>query len=126
MIIILSYDKEEGGYADNMLTSIPFLWAPTPESSSGADKAALLRLCREKRGEAERSGKPRSSQPCDGATARQSVNPARAAHAEFVAAMAGHPPRPIPLDADALDLEDRADHLNKVFNALSVYVAAIW
>jgi hypothetical protein len=46
-------------------------------------------------------------------------------HAEFVAALAGHPPRPIPLDADAIDLEDRADHLDKVFGAFSVYVAVI-
>jgi hypothetical protein len=94
----------------------------------GADEPALLRLCREKRGEAvpeAPSGKPRSSQPCDGASARQSANPARAAHAEFVAAVAGHPPRPIALDADAIDLEDRADHLDKVFTALSVYVTLI-
>jgi hypothetical protein len=39
--------------------------------------------------------------------------------------LAGHPPRPIPLEADALDLEDRADHLNTVFSALSVYVTVI-
>jgi len=37
----------------------------------------------------------------------------------------GHPPRPIPLDADAIDLEDRADHLSKVLGALSVYVTVI-
>jgi hypothetical protein len=49
----------------------------------------------------------------------------RAAHTEFVAVLAGHPPRTIPLDADAMDLEDRADHLGKVFGALSVYVAVI-
>ena len=55
----------------------------------------------------------------------QSASPVRAAHAEFVAALAGHPPRTIPLDADAIDLEDRADHLDKVFSALSVYVAVI-
>jgi hypothetical protein len=33
------------------------------------------------------------------------------AHAEFIGALAGHPPRPIPIDADAIDLEDRADGL---------------
>ncbi len=48
-----------------------------------------------------------------------------AAYAKFVAALAGHPPRPIPLEADAIDLEDRADHLNTVLRALSVYVAMI-
>src|SRR5580704_11911533 len=47
------------------------------------------------------------------------------AHAEFVGALAGHPPRPIPIDADALDLEDRADHLSRVLSALSAYVAVI-
>jgi hypothetical protein len=48
--------------------------------------------------------------------------PVRVAHAEFVAAVAGHPPRPIPIDADAIDLADRADHLDKVLGALSVYL----
>jgi hypothetical protein len=60
-----------------------------------------------------------------GATAKQSTSRVCASHAEFVAALAGHPPRAIPLDADAIDLEDRADHLSKVFGALSVYVAVI-
>ena len=31
-----------------------------------------------------------------GETAKPSTNPVRAAHAEFVAALAGNPPRPIP------------------------------
>ena len=60
-----------------------------------------------------------------GAGGKPSTNPVRAAHAEFVAALAGHPPRPIPVDADAIDLVDRADHLNKVLNTLSAYLTAI-
>jgi hypothetical protein len=90
------------------------------------DEAAQPRLCSKKRDEAKpenRSGTPDLSRSCEGASARQ--RPVRAAHAEFVAALAGHPPRPIPLEADALDLEDRADHLNKVLSALSVYLALI-
>ena len=59
------------------------------------------------------------------ASAKASTNPVRAAYAEFVAALAGHPPRPIPIDADAIDVEDRADHLNKVLNALSAYLTAM-
>jgi hypothetical protein len=47
------------------------------------------------------------------------------AHAEFVAALMGHPPRPIPINADAIDLEDRADHLSSVFCTLSTYLAII-
>jgi hypothetical protein len=47
------------------------------------------------------------------------------AHAELVAAPSGHSPRPIPIDADAIDLEDRADQLNKVLNALSAYLTAV-
>ncbi len=62
---------------------------------------------------------------CSRAGANPCTNPALAAHAAFVAALSGHPPRAIPLDADALDLEDRADHIGKVFSALSVYVAVI-
>jgi hypothetical protein len=47
------------------------------------------------------------------------------AHAVLVAAFAEHPPRPIPINADTIDLEDRADHLSRVLNALSVYVTVI-
>jgi hypothetical protein len=53
------------------------------------------------------------------------TTPVRVAHAEFVATLAGHPPRPIPVDADGIDLEDRADHLDKVLSALSVYLTLI-
>jgi hypothetical protein len=41
---------------------------------------------------------------------------------KFIAALAGHPPRPIPVDADAFDLQDRADHLSAVFGALTAYL----
>jgi hypothetical protein len=47
------------------------------------------------------------------------------AHAQFVAVVAGAPPRAIPLDTDAVDLEDRVDHLSTVLNALSVYLTVI-
>jgi hypothetical protein len=52
-------------------------------------------------------------------------NPVCVAHAEFVAALMGHPPRPIPIDADTLDLEERANHLDQVLGALSSYVTLI-
>jgi hypothetical protein len=84
----------------------------------GTFGSSVLRLWRERRGEAG----PRGLSG-DGASAKQL--PVRAAHAEFVAALTGHPPRPILLEADAIDLEDRADHLDKVFGAFSVYVAVI-
>jgi hypothetical protein len=70
------------------------------------------------------SSEPRP-QPYDRGRAKPSPSPVCAAHAVFVDAVAGVPPRRIPLDADALDLEDRADHLNKVLTAVSVYVAVI-
>jgi hypothetical protein len=57
--------------------------------------------------------------------AKGSTNSVRAAYVELVAALAGHPPRPVPIDADAIDLEDRADHLNKVLNAFSAYLTAV-
>ena len=60
-----------------------------------------------------------------GAGAKPSTNPIRVAYAEFVATLAGHPLWSIPLNPDATDLEDRADHLKKVLNALSVYLSAI-
>src|SRR3974377_158275 len=49
-------------------------------------------------------------------------NGVRAAHTEFIAALAGNAPRPI---RSGEALESRADHLQKVFAALQVYVTAI-
>jgi hypothetical protein len=60
-----------------------------------------------------------------GARAKPPTDPVRAAHAEFVGTLAGNPPWPILLYADASDLEDRADHLEKVLDAVLVYVTAI-
>jgi hypothetical protein len=63
--------------------------------------------------------------PTTGAVAKLSSNVVRTAHAEFVTALAVAPPWPIPLFADAAYLEDRADHLKKVLDAVSVYVTTI-
>jgi hypothetical protein len=71
------------------------------------------------------SGERRPAQPPGRASAKPSASPVRAAHAALVTALAGHPPRPIPVDADVIDLEDRADHLDKVLGALSVYLTVI-
>ena len=60
-----------------------------------------------------------------GAGAKPSTKPTTAAHTEFVVALAGHLPRRIPVVADALDLEDRPDHLNKVPNASSAYFTSV-
>jgi hypothetical protein len=54
-----------------------------------------------------------------------STSPVRLAHNEFVAALAGNPPHPIYADVDSEDLDGRADHLEKVFAALQVYLTAI-
>ena len=63
--------------------------------------------------------------PVPGADAKAPANPVRSAHADFVTAVAKQPPWPLPLFADASDLEDRADHVKKVLNAVSAYVTAI-
>jgi hypothetical protein len=60
-----------------------------------------------------------------GADAKPPTNPVRAAHAEFVASLAGHAPRLILVDPDAVDLEDRADHFENVLSAVSAYLAVI-
>jgi hypothetical protein len=94
----------------------------------GDRQSNLMRLFREKRGDIEPenlSGKPRATQPGDRAGAKPSASPVLSAHSLFVTALSWHPPRAIPLDADALDLEDRADHLGDVFSAFSVYIAVI-
>jgi hypothetical protein len=93
-----------------------------------AQEPGLLRVCVEKPGEvgrADRSCELRPPQTCDGAGADRSASPVWAAHAEFAAVLTRHPPRPIPIQADAIDLEDRADHLSKILSALSVYLALI-
>ena len=105
-----------------------FIDGSNAQVTMGADEPALLQFWREKRREAEPealSGSPHPSPPCDGEFAKPSASPVRAAHTDFVAALAGHPPRPIPLEADAIDLEDRADHLDTVLRALSVYLAVV-
>jgi hypothetical protein len=60
-----------------------------------------------------------------GASATPPTSPVCAAHSKFVATLVGSLPRRIPLDADTIDLEDRADHLGKVLSALSAYVTVI-
>ena len=58
-------------------------------------------------------------------TAPNPMSPVRAAHAELVGALAGNPPHSIHPDLGSDDLEGRADHLQKVFAALYVYLGAI-
>jgi hypothetical protein len=53
------------------------------------------------------------------------ASPVRLAHIEFVAALAGNVPHPIYVEVDSEDLDGRADHLEKVFAALHVYLTAI-
>ena len=60
-----------------------------------------------------------------GTGAKPSTIPVRVAHADLVTAIARYPSWPIPLSADASDLEDRADHLSNVLNVVPVYVTAI-
>ena len=52
-------------------------------------------------------------------------SPVRTAYAEFLASLEEHPPRPIPIVADSIDLHDRADHLNEVFRGLAGYLTVI-
>jgi hypothetical protein len=93
-----------------------------------SDARIIFRVCWESRDQAEPeepSGNSRQALPHVRKNTNPSTCPIRAAHAEFIATLKGQGPRAIPLDVDAVDLKDRADHLNKVFNALSVYVTAI-
>jgi hypothetical protein len=60
-----------------------------------------------------------------GAGERRPTEPVRAAHAEFVTALAEHPPRPIPVAVNAANLDDRADHLATVLIAVSVYMTTL-
>ena len=55
----------------------------------------------------------------------KSTSPVRLAHFEFVAALAGNVPHVSYTDIDSEDLDGRADHLERVFAALHVYLTAI-
>jgi hypothetical protein len=55
----------------------------------------------------------------------KSTNLVRAAHTEFVAALAENVPHPIRAGANWEALEGRADHLETTIAALHVYVSAI-
>jgi hypothetical protein len=55
----------------------------------------------------------------------KSTSPVRLAHTEFVAALAGNVPHLIYADVDSEDLDSRAEHLERVFAALHVYLTAI-
>ena len=55
----------------------------------------------------------------------KSTNRVRAAHTEFVAALAGNAPHPTRSDTNWEALEGWADHLEKTIAALHVYVTAI-
>jgi hypothetical protein len=52
------------------------------------------------------------------------TGPVRMADVELIAAL-GNVPHPINADVDSEDLDGRADHLEKVFAALHVYLTAI-
>jgi hypothetical protein len=70
-----------------------------------------------------------SRAPITGANTKPSTvpvgGPMPAAHAEFVALLAGHPPCSIPVDADSIDLEHRADHLKEVLSWLAAYLTVV-
>jgi len=53
------------------------------------------------------------------------TSPVRAAHIEFVAALAGNVPRPIHSGTDWKALQGCANHLQNVFAALHAYATAI-
>src|SRR4051812_5106262 len=63
--------------------------------------------------------------PVTGAASKSSSDTIRLAHARFVSALVGHPPRPIPLIPRPADLEERADHARKVLDAFSDYLISL-
>jgi hypothetical protein len=47
------------------------------------------------------------------------------AYTKFLDGLARCPPRPIPIEADSIDLQDRADHLTAVFCELTAYLTVV-
>lgn len=104
------------------------------------DEAALVRLWREKRGDvgpgnfAVQLGAVKLRRGATDNTASLAPIPdqatvdrtVQAAHASFIAALAETRPRTIPISPRAADLEDRAEHLDRVLTALSFYLSVIF
>ncbi len=63
--------------------------------------------------------------PITGASPKTSTKHIRSAHDELVVGLAGHPPRPIPLNPNAVDLEERTAHLKDLLTAVLAYLRAI-
>ena len=63
--------------------------------------------------------------PITDASPKPSTDPVRAACAGFIPDLAGPGLLSIPLNPYAVDLEDRADHLRTVLNAVAAYLTAI-
>src|SRR5262245_27481127 len=55
----------------------------------------------------------------------KSTTVVRAAHTELVTALAGNIPHPIYAEVESDDLDARANHLEKVFAALHVYLTVV-
>jgi len=91
----------------------------------GTDRGALPPVWTEKRGRVAPKDPSDKFSACDRASAKPTSGAVLTAHAELVAILVGQPPQTIPLDADAIDLEDRAHHLDKLFGALLVYLTVI-
>src|SRR5262245_53413415 len=55
----------------------------------------------------------------------KSTSPVQAAHTELVAVLAANAPKPIYVAVQSDDLDDRADHLERVLAAIHVYLTSI-
>jgi hypothetical protein len=55
----------------------------------------------------------------------KSTTPVGAAHIELVSALAANPPHPIDVAVESDELDGRAEHLEKVLDAMHVYLTAI-
>ena len=54
-----------------------------------------------------------------------STNPAKAAHAQCIAAFAANPSRPISLEASCIDLEIRSEHADRALATFQAYLTAL-
>jgi hypothetical protein len=95
----------------------PFVGGSDARSS---DEAAIPRLRRDKHGEA----KPDNAIATLGLPTTFGC-PATTAYKSFLASLADHPPRLIPIDADSTALEDRAEHLSAVFGEIVAYLTIV-
>jgi hypothetical protein len=98
-----------------------FVGGPEDSIVLHSNEAAFIHFCREKGGKVV----PKGLSGCIMVRLGLPDCPATMAFKAFLIALVERPPRQIPVDADSIDLQDRAEHLSALFAGLVAYLAVV-